>query len=45
MARKGRHLKPKQVDRWDRDYFYRLGLYQLRGTVRYPEQSILMEAA
>ncbi|MCB9587784.1 MAG: group II intron reverse transcriptase/maturase [Polyangiaceae bacterium] len=45
VARKGRHLKPKQVDRWDRDYFYRLGLYQLRGTVRYPEQSILMEAA
>ena len=45
VARKGRHLKPKQVTRWDRDYFYRLGLYQLRGTVRYPEQSILMEAA
>ncbi|MEZ4375210.1 MAG: group II intron maturase-specific domain-containing protein [Polyangiaceae bacterium] len=45
VARKGRHLKPKQVDRWNRDYFYRLGLYQLRGTVRYPEQSRIMEAA
>ncbi|MEZ4372381.1 MAG: reverse transcriptase domain-containing protein [Polyangiaceae bacterium] len=45
VARKGRHLKPKQVDRWDRDYFHRLGLYQLRGTVRYPEQSRIMEAA
>ena len=38
-------LLPKQVDRWDLDYFYRLGLYQLCGTVRHPEQSILMEAA
>jgi len=45
IARKGRHLKPKQVPRWDRDYFYRLGLHRLRGTVRYPERSIVMEAA
>jgi group II intron reverse transcriptase/maturase len=34
---KGRNLKPGQFLKWDRDFFYKLGLYRLRGTVRYPE--------
>jgi group II intron reverse transcriptase/maturase len=38
VARKGRHLRPGEVDRWTRDYFHNLGLHRLRGTVRYPEQ-------
>jgi group II intron reverse transcriptase/maturase len=38
VARKGRHLRPGEADRWTRDYFYNLGLHRLRGTVRYPEQ-------
>jgi len=37
LARKGRHLKPGEVKRWTRDSFHNLGLYRLRGTVRYPE--------
>lgn len=37
VERKGRHLKPGEVDRWTRDYFHELGLYRLRGTVKYPE--------
>jgi RNA-directed DNA polymerase len=38
VARKGRHLRPGEVDRWTSDYFHNLGLHRLRGTVRYPEQ-------
>jgi group II intron reverse transcriptase/maturase len=34
--RKGRNLLPGEMDRWTRDEFVRLGLYRLRGTVRYP---------
>jgi RNA-directed DNA polymerase len=37
VRRKGRHLKPGEVERWTRDYFYGLGLVRLRGTVTYPE--------
>jgi RNA-directed DNA polymerase len=36
VRRKGRHLKPGEVLRWDRDFFYSHGLYRLRGTVQYP---------
>jgi RNA-directed DNA polymerase len=41
VQRKGRHLRPGEVERWDRDSFHDLGLIRLRGTVRYPEQSLL----
>jgi len=37
VKRKGRHLRPGEVERWSRDYFHDLGLHRLRGTVRYPE--------
>jgi group II intron reverse transcriptase/maturase len=37
LARKGRHLQPGEVRRWSRESFWNLGLYRLRGTVRYPE--------
>ena len=36
--RKGRHLKPNEVTSWTREYFERLGLYRLRGTIVYPGQ-------
>ena len=38
VKRKERHLKPGEVDGWTREYFHNLGLYRLRGTVKYPEQ-------
>jgi group II intron reverse transcriptase/maturase len=38
VARKGRHLRAGEADRWSRDYFHHLGLHRLRGTVRYPGQ-------
>jgi group II intron reverse transcriptase/maturase len=34
--RKGRHLRPGELERWTRDEFVRIGLHRLRGTVRYP---------
>ncbi|MCE9576181.1 MAG: group II intron reverse transcriptase/maturase [Deltaproteobacteria bacterium] len=34
--RKGRNLRAGEMARWTRDEFVRLGLYRLRGTVRYP---------
>ena len=34
--RKGRHLRPGEWTDWTRAYFWNLGLYRLRGTVRYP---------
>jgi len=37
IQRKGRHLRPGEVERWTRDSFYELGLHRLRGTVLYPE--------
>ena len=37
IARKGRQLRAGEAKRWTRDYFESLGLYRLRGTVRYPE--------
>lgn len=36
VARKGRHLKPGEARRWTHESFWNLGLYRLRGTVRYP---------
>lgn len=37
VQRKGRHLRAGEAERWTRDFFYDLGLYRLRGTVKYPE--------
>jgi len=37
IARKGRNLKPGEAKKWTREYFWKLGLHRLRGTVRYPE--------
>jgi RNA-directed DNA polymerase len=37
--RKGRHLRPSDAQQWTRDFFYRLGLHRLRGTVQYPESA------
>jgi group II intron reverse transcriptase/maturase len=39
VKRKGRNLKPGEAERWTRDYFCNLGLYRLRGTVKYPERA------
>ncbi|MGH2809959.1 MAG: group II intron reverse transcriptase/maturase [Actinomycetota bacterium] len=37
LSRKyGSRLKPGQVDRWTSDWLRDLGLYRLRGTIRYP---------
>jgi RNA-directed DNA polymerase len=37
VKRAGRQLRARQADRWPRDFFHALGLYRLRGTVKYPE--------
>jgi len=36
VRRKGRSLKPGEAQQWTRDFFWKLGLHRLRGTVRYP---------
>ena len=36
LKRAGRNLRAGQAQRWDREYFEKLGLYRLRGTIRYP---------
>lgn len=44
VKRKGRNLKPGEVEKWTRQYFHHLGLYRLRGTVKYPETPFFLEA-
>jgi RNA-directed DNA polymerase len=39
IKRKGRHLGPGEILRWNRDYFETVGLHRLRGTIRYPAQT------
>jgi RNA-directed DNA polymerase len=39
IKRAGRNLKAGQAQRWDREYYEQLGLYRLRGTIRYPAQA------
>jgi group II intron reverse transcriptase/maturase len=39
IKRAGRNLRAGQAPQWDRDYFESLGLYRLRGTIRYPGQA------
>jgi RNA-directed DNA polymerase len=36
IKRKGRNLKPGQVEQWTRQWLVGLGLHQLMGTIRYP---------
>ena len=36
VKRQGRHLRPGQTGQWTEDWLNGLGLYRLRGTVRYP---------
>jgi RNA-directed DNA polymerase len=36
LRRKGRNLRLSEAAAWTHDYFHRLGLHRLRGTVRYP---------
>jgi group II intron reverse transcriptase/maturase len=38
VKRKGRQLQAGEAERWNREYFEALGLYRLRGTIRYPAQ-------
>jgi len=38
VRRKGRNLRPGESRAWTREFFEALGLYRLRGTVRYPGQ-------
>lgn len=45
VKRKGRNLKPGEVERWSSEYFQTLGLHRLRGTVQYPEQCFWKETA
>jgi group II intron reverse transcriptase/maturase len=45
VKRKGRHLRAGEADRWTSEYFWNLGLYRLRGTIRYPEQPFWKGAA
>jgi RNA-directed DNA polymerase len=45
LKRKGRNLRPGEVVGWTREYFEKLGLHRLRGTIRYPEQPFWKEAA
>jgi RNA-directed DNA polymerase len=37
VRRQGRNLRAGAAQQWDRDFFHRLGLHRLRGTVQYPE--------
>ena len=37
VRRHGRNLKPGQSSAWTADWFRDLGLYRLRGTMRYPD--------
>ena len=44
VKRKGRNLRPGDIGRWTRDYFWSLGLHRLRGTVQYPERPFWQHA-
>jgi len=37
IARKGRHIKPGEVKKWNRVFFKNHGLIQLNGRIQYPE--------
>jgi RNA-directed DNA polymerase len=37
VKKRGRNLRAGQVDQWTGDWFNEMGLYRLRGTIRYPK--------
>jgi RNA-directed DNA polymerase len=37
IKKRGRNLRAGQAERWTEDWFNGLGLYRLRGTIRYPK--------
>jgi RNA-directed DNA polymerase len=37
VKKRGRNLHAGQLKRWTEDWFNEMGLYRLRGTIRYPE--------
>lgn len=37
--RKGRNLRPGEMNRWTRHAFHELGLHKLLGTIRYPDRA------
>jgi len=39
LKRAGRNLRAGKAQSWDREYFEKLGLYRLRGTIRYSGRS------
>ena len=39
VKKRGRNLRHGQAKQWDEDWFNRLGLYRLRGTIRYPKMA------
>ena len=45
VQRAGRGLRRGQVAGWTREHFETLGLYRLRGTIRYPEQPFWKQEA
>jgi hypothetical protein len=45
LKRKGRGLRPGEPAAWTREYFERLGLHRLRGSIRYPVQPFWKENA
>ncbi|MGZ6098977.1 MAG: group II intron reverse transcriptase/maturase [Myxococcaceae bacterium] len=45
VRRHGRALRAGRAEAWTREWFWDLGLYRLRGTVRYPKPCMLHEKA
>jgi RNA-directed DNA polymerase len=45
VTRKGRNLRPGEVERWSRESFENLGLHRLNGTISYPAQPFWTRAA
>ena len=37
IKKRGRNLRREHIDQWNEDWFNHLGLYRLRGTIRYPK--------
>jgi group II intron reverse transcriptase/maturase len=45
VKRKGRNLRPGESTKWTREYFENLGLFRLRGTIKFPERPFWERAA
>jgi len=43
QKRKGRNLQAGESQKWTRAYFEALGLYRLRGTIRYPKKAFFQK--